>query len=287
MLRKTTSSFLSVLFIVITLLSTSTPIYNGVPVTQGQFPYLVYLMVDPGKNTTYACGGGFLNSRYVISAGHCSFGSTFQVIVGLIDVDPYHTSDVVDVVSVVRPSNFGQNGVFDYDDVAIFELARDVPEQEGRVQYLDVGLNAPPIGTELTIAGFGELGINIQTPMAHYGTVWVANNSVCNFASFRSQYSYCTYNAAQYSCPGDSGSPLVVKTPGSTRWTIVGLDSYGHTGSCGDKPPDTVVSKIEAMVAFIKQQTPLNQPNFVTVNYGTSSIDTTPGPSYNCLPCPR
>jgi secreted trypsin-like serine protease len=247
------------------LASFTLAVYNGTPLTQGEHAYLVYLMVDNGLNTTYACTGGLINSQYVISAGHCSFGNYFQVIVGRIDVQGYHTTDVVNVTKVTRPSDFAANGVFDYDDIAIFELATPVPEVAGVTEYLNIGLDAPPTGAPLTLAGFGGIGYNEWTTIAHTGVIHVAPNSQCSLYYFRPAVAYCSVDPDVYSCPGDSGSPIVVKPDGSDRWVLVGIDSFGYGGDCGRKLPDGVISKVAVMLDFIRANTQLETPTFVNI----------------------
>jgi len=254
------------------LVTCCTAVYNGVNVTQGQFPYLVYVMVDPGTSTTYACGGGIISKRYVMTAGHCSFGGRFQVITGRIDVHGYHLTDLVDVTRVVRPSDFGSNNRFDYDDIAIFELAKDVEEIPNYIQYLDVGLDAPPVGQELTIAGFGQLAGPTDTSMAHHGTIHVSPDNQCNFDSYRSDHAFCSATQNTYSCPGDSGTPIVVKPNGAQRYVTVGIDSYGHDGPCGNKAPDSIIAKVASMIQFIRDNTQLAPPNFVNLNFAGGSI---------------
>jgi hypothetical protein len=290
-MRRKTLTFISC--IVLLFIVSCYGVYNGIPVQQGQFPYLVYIMVNPGQNDTYACGGGILNSRYVISAGHCSFGNEFQIIVGRIDVDGYYSSNVVEA-TVVRPDTFGQNNIFDYDDVAIWTLATPVEEVPGYIEYMDLGLNAPPVGTNLELVGYGEIGVGLNTALAHYGQVTVSNDDLCRFSSYTPSVSFCLDNSNVYSCPGDSGSPLVVKPATSSRFICVGLDSYGHAGNCGQKEPDTVVTKIAAMVDWIRSVTPLEPVNFQTVDYSllqyappiVSNGSTTPIPTPSCWTCP-
>ncbi|KAL0477011.1 CTRB1 [Acrasis kona] len=268
------------------LFSLSRALYNGMEVQQGQYPYLVYIMVDPGTEGTYACGGGLISSRYVMSAGHCSFGSVFQVIVGRIDVKGYHKTDLYNVTNVIRPNDFGKEELFDYDDIAIYTLESPILEVENYTQYMDVGLNEPPVGQPLHVAGFGQLAGGEDTSKVHWGITSRAPDQVCidSFSSYRSEISYCTNDTQMYSCPGDSGSPIVVKLEGSTRWVSVGIDSFGWVGTCGSKRPESVVGKVASMVDFIKQNTQLAPPNFVTVSY--TPVATTSAPSVQITSSP-
>jgi secreted trypsin-like serine protease len=266
-----THNKMRIISIILLLLATSIyAVFNGIPVQQGEYAYLVYIMVDNGSNTTYACTGGLINSHYVISAGHCTFGGTFTIIVGRIDVAGYFKTDLVNATKVTRPSDFGANGVFDYDDIAVFELETPVAEVAGKIEYLNIGLNAPPTGAPLNLAGYGAIGYNNWTTLAHHGIIHVAPNNQCSLYYFRSEIAYCSVDPDVYSCPGDSGSPIVVKPSDSDRYVLVGVDSFGYNGDCGRKLPDGVISKVAMQIDFIKANTPLEAPTFVTVSeWGT------------------
>jgi secreted trypsin-like serine protease len=45
-------------------------VFGGRDVSIGEFPYLVYLIIDRGMAHSYACSGGILNKRYIITAAH-------------------------------------------------------------------------------------------------------------------------------------------------------------------------------------------------------------------------
>ncbi|KAL0476585.1 Tmprss12 [Acrasis kona] len=252
-------------------------------------------MVNPGQSNTYACGGGIISKRYVMTAGHCSFGDTFQVITGRIDVHGYHLTDLVNVNRVVKPTDYASLG-FDYDDIAIFELAKDVEEVPDYIQYLDIGLNAPPVNQPLTIAGFGQLANAQDTSKAHFGTIHVSPDDQCHFSSYQPSKAFCSATAEVYSCPGDSGTPIVVKPAGATRWVSVGIDSYGHEGPCGNKEYDSIIAKVASMIDFIRDNTLLAPPNFVNLNFASNGAVTgstaapvaghqDPHPD-NCWTCP-
>jgi secreted trypsin-like serine protease len=245
-------------------------------VQAGEYSYLVYLMIDNGLESTYACSAGFLNSRYIVSAGHCSFGNTFQVIIGRTSVRGYKTTDVVNIVKVVRPENYFLNGQFNYNDIAIFELEREVAEVPGVIEYLQVGTNPPPVGAALNLAGFGMLGFQNYTADAHHGIVRVAPDDQCRLYYYRPEVAFCSVDPDVYSCPGDSGSPIVVKQNG--KWVLVGIDSFGFGGECGVKLPDGVKAKVSTMIQFIKDNTPLEQGTFVEVADWGELVVTTRAP---------
>jgi secreted trypsin-like serine protease len=196
-------------------------------------------------------------------------------------VNGYRVSDVIRATKVVRPSDFGK--VFDYNDIAIFTLERDVSEEDGVIQYLDIGSQMPSIGAPIQLVGYGQLGIDMDTTIAHHSTVHVSADAPCTaFSSYAPDVAFCGYYNTKKTCTGDSGSPIFVKPQGNEeRWIIIGLDSYGHQGTCGARIPDTVVAKVPAMLDFIRQNTPLAPPNFVNLNYPCTQA---PVPSTTSVP---
>ncbi|KAL0490808.1 hypothetical protein AKO1_009603 [Acrasis kona] len=277
---------LSLVVLLALAITTAFAVKGGIQLEQGQFSYLVYIMVDPGTSTTYACSGGIISRRYVISAGHCSFGGRFQVIVNRVSVRGYRLTDLVDVVKVTRPNNFGQNNLFNYNDVAIWELAKDVPESPGFVQYLSIGLNPPPVDSRIIIAGFGQLAGPTNTPNAHWGVTHVSPDSQCRFSSYRPEVAFCSVDPEIYACPGDSGTPIVVKPRNSERYVQVGVNSFGYDGPCGTKQPDSVVGKVSSMIGFIRDNTPLAPPTFVQIDYNDLVFPETQPPAPTTTPAP-
>jgi secreted trypsin-like serine protease len=199
------------------------------------------------------------------------------IIVGRIDVNGYHTSDIVQVNKVVRPDNYNMNNIFDYNDIAIFELATPVEYEKGVFEYLSVTLTPPPVGTNLTVVGYGMLDSYVGTSLAHYGTINVAPDGACKFDSFRSEVSFCSDSEDVYSCAGDSGSPIITKVDGLDSYTLVGLDSYGHAGLCGEKQVDSVMSQVANMTQFIIDNTPLEPVQFVNITWAIPETTLPPG----------
>ncbi|KAL0491631.1 chymotrypsinogen [Acrasis kona] len=262
-----------------------TCIFNGIPVQQGEFPYLAYIIVNTDTGG-YTCGGGIVSSKYVISAAHCTYGSSYQIILGRIDVNGYRRADLYNVKSVRRPDDFGSLW-FDYNDVAVFELDRDVPENPGYIEYMNIGLQSPPEGATVNIAGFGFLAGQTGTTIAHKGTLPVAQNSDCNvFDSFNSTYNFCANDPELYTCAGDSGIPYVIKPTGSDKWVSVGINSYTSSGLCGSRSPQGVVARISTMIQYITDNTQDAPPKFVNIDYSDWSVPPTPTPTPTQTPTP-
>jgi hypothetical protein len=144
------------------------------------------------------------------------------------------------------------------NDIALLELATDVPEVPYKIQYLYVGLEMPPVGSDVTITGFGRILNDQPTSKAHTGVVTVVDDSQCPFNGYDPNSFFCVDSPTTYSCSGDSGTSVVVKPNDEwERWIIVGIDSYGKVGWCGSRDPITTNTKIANFVDWIKKNTPL------------------------------
>ncbi|KAL0482582.1 trypsin-like serine protease [Acrasis kona] len=266
---------LSLLLVAIIICSASvTGIFNGIETTIGTFPHNVYIMVNPGTNNYYTCGGGLISERYILTAGHCSFGSSYKVLIGKTDIKGYNTNELLDIKSTIRPANFGQYGLFNYNDVAVFELVNPVKEIPGVVEFMHIGIQTPPVGTYLNMSGYGQLAGPTQTTILHKGVTRVAPDNECRFSDYRTDVSMCTNDNTVNTCPGDSGIPFVVKPKGYSKWVSVGIGSYSHAGDCGTKQPDTALGRVSSMISFIRQNTAAAPPTFVDLSFDSPTAVT-------------
>jgi secreted trypsin-like serine protease len=245
-------------------------VIGGQPVQLGDYGYLVYIVADNGLPNTFACGGGILNKRYVITAGHCIASSLF-VIYGTLSVNGYKQSNVVQVQRWIRHPKYDiETKAW---DIALLELAEDIPENFPYVHYLTVSTVAPPMGYPMQIAGYGLYEDNQDTSSPRYGTVHVGPDSGCPFSGWSSQYWFCVSDEKVRSCPGDSGSPLVVRN--GDRWAIVGIDSVTLSTDCANSSPSTAETKVANMIDFLVANTPLAEVEYVATVYNTSLVATT------------
>jgi secreted trypsin-like serine protease len=246
-------------------------VIGGKPVELGDYGYLVYIVADSDSPHSFACGGGILNRRYVITAGHC-IASTLFVIYGRLDVNGYRVSDTVQVQRWYRHPKFSEKTKA--YDIALLELAQDIPENYPYVHYLTVATNFPPYNFPLQIAGWGLYEGNQGTSTPRYGTVHIGPDSNCKFAEYSTFYWFCASDKDTLSCPGDSGSPLVVRN--GDRWAVVGLDSITESTDCAGARSPTAETKVANMIDFLVANSPLEPITYYALDYnsvtGTASI---------------
>jgi secreted trypsin-like serine protease len=258
-------------------------IFGGQSASEGQFAYLVYVVVsDDTTNTTFSCGGGLLNKRYVVTAAHC-IGEKMFVLIGTFDVGSYRASDIVQIQKWYRHEEF--DPVTNANDIALLELAVDVPEVPGKVQYINVLDQMPDVGTDIYIVGYGHMEADLPTTTPRYAQVPVAYDWQCPFTYWSPDWFFCISSKDTYPCPGDSGSPFIMSSrspDGVTRWAVLGIDSIGDKwGYCSDplKWPNTGATKVPNYVDWIKAHTPLAPATYVDLS-DTGNFTPVPTASY-------
>lgn len=76
----------SAIFVLFSLLSTTTGFWNGTDGRIGQFPYNVFITLV--NVSFFHCNGALLSEQWVITSGSCLYGSTeFRIDFGALDYD--------------------------------------------------------------------------------------------------------------------------------------------------------------------------------------------------------
>ncbi|TVY12542.1 Trypsin [Lachnellula arida] len=190
-------------------------IVGGTAATAGEFPYIVSL----SQSGSHFCGGVLVNSKTVITAGHCSVdtsASSVKVRAGTLTWASGGTQ--VSVSSIILNPDFEENsdGVPD-NDVAVWHLSTAIPTSS-TIGYATLPAQGedPAAGTTLTVAGWGTTSEDASTLPAALRKVSVP---VISRAACQSEYStadvtdnmFCAGLTAggKDSCSGDSGGPIV------------------------------------------------------------------------------
>jgi trypsin len=242
----------------------------------GQFPYQAYVTMFKDDMTYASCGGGLINSRYVITAAHClqmiDKVNQVRVVAGVVDITNFTSKSGVKVKSWIIHPEYNP-AVSMSNDIALLELPVDVPESNN-IQYLSIGTTVPPTGTKVIVSGWGrtpesELGSKSQL-FIEYAT---ASDFICAQywgIGYDKKTMLCTSEGIKGPCEGDSGGPLVYKANANdTRYTAIGLVSYGYPGTCGEASIDAF-AKLTSYIPWIAANTPSN-PVFATTAPGPTS----------------
>jgi len=205
------------------------------------------------KNGRGGCGGTLINSRWVVTAGHCvhryeNSPRSFKVRVGDHDRNVNEGSEVdIAVERVIKHERYNSRNL-DYD-IALFKLAKPAIFNKW-VQPACLPSADVPVDTECYITGWGK--IRHPGSMHSYlqqAKMTVPSNSVCNAKNYPAIRIKITdrmicgggpKGSKISGCHGDSGGPFVCKING--KWELHGDVSHG-SGSCDSSKTYTVFAR--------------------------------------------
>ncbi len=261
---------------------------NGTEATQGQFPFLVLLRVNPGDADGYICGGALVGSRYVLTSAHCSFGRHDEVVIGQNNIETVTPNNVIQVVNKVIPNNFGEH--FDSNDICVMTLARDVTEVANITEFIPVATDELVIGDTATAVGYGQIAMNNLPQYANYKELQITDGD-CNFSDFYAPYMYCVKNEGVQACFGDSGIPIVQYSSTLEKHVLVSIMSYGNANYCGKPGPAQTLAKLSVMIDFIEENIPSGNVEFTrtpsVVNPSRKTTTASPTPTPTARPTTR
>lgn len=237
-------------------------VVDGKPAKPGKWPFMVSL-VDKGTADNYQahfCGGTLIDSKNILTAGHCVQGAqagNIQVLTG--------TQSLVDggkrinVTRITVHPNFGATP-FLQGDVAILRLAEPVTNITPVVYAGSTAIDddVAPDNSNTTVMGWGALEWDKDGPEVLYQAPLVRNTiAECNGLSFYkgklTDNNVCAGDLAapgKSACYGDSGGPLVGKND-SGKPVQIGVVSGGPR-VCGDVPG--YFARVGAYAKWIKKQ---------------------------------
>lgn len=207
-------------------------------------PYVVNVVFDVGGVPSHRCSASFLTSKWLLTAGHCTFGTSGARVYtqNPYTLDPgYPFTGGLDAATFTHP---------DYDDFATFPNTSDV----GLVKLTNGAWNGATAklagvgavddayqphknrGDEMTIVGFGvqEIVPNPNTvqadPVRYRATPMIVDLGSANTGGFNIHLSSNpgNGNGTGGSCFGDSGGPALL----GDSDTIGGVGSFVLNLNC-------------------------------------------------------
>merc|ERR1712002_1204490 len=233
-----------------------TKIVGGVATEENEYPWQVGLLSSEWSSQPF-CGGTLISDKDVLTAAHCTSGSTSAayVVLGEHNLGVNDGEKKVRVCSVKNHPNYNDRTV-DYD-FAILTLCESVSfTSDISPACLPSSSSNNYDNRESVVSGWGTLSTGGSTPnVLHEVTVNTMSNSQCRGSSTDYSSSDITDRmlragaGGKDACQGDSGGPLVTKES-TNFYTVIGVVSWGF--GCADARAPGVYARVTNQLSWIK-----------------------------------
>ena len=240
------------------------PIVGGTNANIADYPWQVSLQIKSGSNGSHICGGTILNESWILTAQHCTHGtsaSQMRIAAGMSRVS--QDDSIGQVRSVAQKIEFpGYVDASKGKDIALLRLSSPLDLSSPNVRPIPImsealassGLTAP--GVVATVTGWGTLSSGGSSP----DYLQRVNVPIVSNAKAQAAYSGEAITADQLaagdianggkdSCQGDSGGPLVVPD-GAGGVRLAGVVSWGY--GCADKGYPGMYARVSTFATWIK-----------------------------------
>ncbi len=249
-------------------------IIGGAPVPKGSRPWQVALLHSWTASNLKAqfCGGSYLGSKFVVTAGHCVGKGTkkeqVDILLGTTDLTSGGIRVAVTAI-VLEPgynpsAGDGDNPKSFDHDIAILKVAltdaqsAQLGKSLTQISLVTAQQEATYLlpGRDVAVAGWGrtEAG-DLVSPDLREVDLPIVDHATCNdvtgydHALTDSMMCAGAYSGGADTCTGDSGGPLVLWF-GQTA-ILGGVTSFGARGHCGDEGYYGVYTRVYPFIKWV------------------------------------
>ncbi|XP_041983784.1 serine protease snake-like [Aricia agestis] len=249
-------------------------IVGGESANQGEFPHMAAVgwVTDEEKYAFY-CGGTLISSRFVLTAGHCTYkprqkhNEPSVVRLGEQNLDPTVRDGAtpIDVPIKQIHKHPGYKPPSKYDDVALLELVTDVDFTNDVRPACLWNRDSTRPHTKALATGWGVVDPQARrtsTDLQKVSLTLFDNNS-CNRLLEREEKRHwergvidtqvCAgeLRGGKDTCQGDSGSPLqVASSENQCIFHVIGITSFG--GRCAQPGRPAVYTRVSKYLNWIE-----------------------------------
>merc|ERR1712038_1347418 len=229
--------------------NTSNRIVGGVETEANEYPWQVALVSAGGSHPW--CGGTLISSQHVLTAAHCTAGSTpnsIAVLVGEHRIDDNSFTRLS--LSAITDHPGYNSGTLD-NDFSILTLSSPVTFSNAVKPACLPSSTSDYAGQVAVVSGWGTLSSGGNQPTGlNDVSVTVQSNQDCNsaYGGDITSNMICAADAGKDSCQGDSGGPMTVLEGG--RYSLVGVVSWGY--GCANPSYPGVYARVTAQMDWIK-----------------------------------
>merc|ERR1712038_537844 len=229
--------------------NTSNRIVGGVETEANEYPWQVALVSAGGSHPW--CGGTLISSQHVLTAAHCTAGSTpnsIAVLVGEHRIDDNSFTRLS--LSAITDHPGYNSGTLD-NDFSILTLSSPVTFSNAVKPACLPSSTSDYAGQVAVVSGWGTLSSGGNQPtVLNDVSVTVQSNQDYNsaYGGDITSNMICAADAGKDSCQGDSGGPMTVLEGG--RYSLVGVVSWGY--GCANPSYPGVYARVTAQMDWIK-----------------------------------